>query len=278
MTALSTPSHDGIDVRVIVTNDENELAAIAQADVQAVIYRPPPPAWLQEIAEAVEAGRFRIARNILPDVRRDEIARWLEGDLPTGVVSDQARADLKDDIVALTDRLHSLTGAVRFMLRIFTEAPSTECSFHVDTVPPGAPAVGLLRVYNGAGTDYVDPTNLTSFADFYRYLGRHERLRRDRRTARQDGDAAALLRLEREIAAHGAARPFLRRPDENAVAPAGSIVAFRHIDVRHHWSDHFKARAWIHSSPMTGTPRLVVNLTSPQRPPRRRPARGGDSD
>ena len=48
--------------------------------------------------------------------------------------------------------------------------------------------------------------------------------------------------------------------------------------VRHHWSDHPNALGWIHSSPMTGTPRLVVNLTSPQRAPHRRQAKGGGTD
>jgi hypothetical protein len=161
------------------------------------------------------------------------------------------------------------------MLRIFTEAPSTECGFHIDTVPPGAPAVGLLRVYNGAGTDYIDPTNVTSISDFYHYLGRRDRLRRDHRAARKEHDASALLRLEREIAEHDAARPFVRRANESGVAPAGSIVAFRHMDGRHHWSDLAKPLAWIHSSPMTGRPRLVVNVTSPQRMPHRRQAKGG---
>ena len=62
------------------------------------------------------------------------------------------------------------------------------------------------------------------------------------------------------------------------VAPAGSIVAFKHVDVRYHWSVHPQVPAWIHSSPMTGTPRLVVNLTSPQRAPRHRQAEGGGTD
>jgi hypothetical protein len=268
MKAISALPLEGEEARVIVTDEENGLAAITRPDVQAVIYIPPKPAWLAEIADTVEAGRFRIHRVILPDATDGEIAEWLERNLPAGIVVGGARTGLQEDILALVGRLAALTGAGHFMLRIFTETPSTECGFHVDSVPPAAPAFGLLRVYNGAGTDYVDPANVTSMADFYRYLSRRERLARNRAAARKDGDGAALARLEREIAEYDEARPFLRCSNEIRVAPAGSIVAFKHIDIRHHWSDHPKALAWIHSSPVGGAPRLVVNVTAPRPRPR----------
>jgi hypothetical protein len=251
-----------------VTGDESGLGAITRPDVQAVIYVPPAPPWIAEIAEAVETGRFRIDRTILPNVACSEIDAWLERHLPAGVVAERTRTGLRCDILELAGRLAALAGARCLMLRIFTDSPSTECGFHVDSVPPAAAAFGLLRVYNGAGTEYVEPANVTSMADFYRYLSRRERLARDRAAVRRDNDAASLALLEREIAAHDAARPFLRRPNEIGLAPAGSIVAFKHIDIRYHWSDHAKAMAWIHSSPMAGTPRLVVNLTAPQPMPR----------
>jgi hypothetical protein len=63
-----------------------------------------------------------------------------------------------------------------------------------------------------------------------------------------------IMRLDREI-------DFLKRPCETLVAPAGSIVAFKHLDLSLHWSDHPKGLAWIHCSPMEGEPRLVVNIT-----------------
>jgi hypothetical protein len=256
---------------IVLTGDAQDLAAIVRPGIQAVIHIPPAsPAWLSEIGAAVEEGRLRLPRSVLPHATRDDIAAWLEQHVPVDTVAKPARYSLIQDVLGLTDRLAAIAGAGaavrprRFMLRIFTEAPTTQCGFHVDTVPPAAPAFGLLRVYNGAGTLYVEPANVTSMADFYRDLGRRERLARERGRGRRERDAAALERLEREIAAHDAARPFLRRPDEIAVAPAGSIVAFKHVDVRHYRTDHPKSMAWIHCSPMTGSTRLVVNLTVPQ--------------
>src|SRR5262245_18596071 len=117
----------------IVTTDEHGLAAITRPDVQAVIYVPPAVAWLAEIAEAVETRQILIDRVVLPNVSRGRIAEWLERQLPAGIVSEPARTNLRDDVLGLVDRLSILSGATRFMLRIFTEAPTTECGFHVDT-------------------------------------------------------------------------------------------------------------------------------------------------
>jgi Protein of unknown function (DUF1826) len=265
------------DDAIVVTGDAQDLAAIARPGIQAVIHIPPaPPAWLTEIGAAVEAGRLRLSRSVLPHATRDDIAAWLEHHVRGDAVAEPTRNALIQDILGLTDCLAAIAGAGaavgprRFMLRTFTEAPTTECGFHVDTVPPAAPAFGLLRVYNGAGTLYVEPANVISMADFYRDLGRRDALARERGRVRRERDPAALERLEREIAAHDAARRFLRRPDEIAVAPAGSIIAFKHVDVRYYRTDHPKSMAWIHCSPMTGSTRLVVNLTVPQ--PYRLPA------
>jgi len=273
---------EGDEAVVVVTHDARDLAKIARADVQAVILIPPtPPGWLAEVAAAVETGRLCLPRSVLPHATRDEISAWLDGNVRIGMVDEPARGCLIRDILELTDRLGALVSAGgalrarRFMLRIFTEVPTSECGFHVDSVPPAAPGFGLLRVYNGAGTLYAEPANVTSMADFYSDLGERDRLVKARIRARQARDAVTLKQLERDIAAHDAARPFLRRPDQIAEAPSGSIIAFKHIDVRRHRSDHAKAEAWLHCSPMAGATRLVVNLTVPQpahRPLAARPA------
>ena len=262
---------EGEEAVVVVTHDPLDLANIARADVQAVILIPStPPAWLAEVAAAVETGRLCLPRSVLPYATRDEIAAWLDGNVRVGMIDEPARGCLIRDILELTDRLGAMVSAGgalrarRFMLRIFTEVPTTECGFHVDSVPPAAPGFGLLRVYNGAGTLYAEPANVTSMADFYSDLGKRDRLIKERHRARQARDVATLEQLEHDIAAHDTARPFLRRPDQIAEAPSGSIVAFKHIDVRRHRSDHAKAEAWLHCSPMVGAARLVVNLTVPQ--------------
>lgn len=262
----------GLDRAVIVrTHDERDLGRIAEADVQAVIYEPRPlPPWLMDVAAAVESGAFTVPRTVLPHAAADEIAAWLAAHLPDDGIAPDVRDALFDDVVGLGARLREGVGVSRLMLRIFTAAPTTECGFHVDTVPPGVPSWGLLRVYNGAGTEFVEPNNVTSIAEFYRYLGRRERLERDRRAARGEADAAACDRLEREVAALDGARTFLKRPDDILVAPAGAIVAFTHLDAGLHWAPHPKAKAWIHCSPMEGAPRLVVNVTASERA-RRRP-------
>jgi Protein of unknown function (DUF1826) len=262
----------GSDRAVIVrTRDEGELARIVEPHVQAVIYEPQPlPSWLAMVATAVESRALVVPRTVLPQANADEIAAWLSEHLRDGAVAPDVRDALFDDVLALVTRLGRSTGATRFMLRIFTAAPTTECAFHVDTVPPGAPPWGLLRVYNGAGTGFVEPDNVTSMAAFYRYLGRRERLERERRAARADGDAAAFDRLEGEIARLDGACSFLEHPDEVFVAPAGAIVAFKHLPAGLHWTPHTSAKAWIHCSPMHGAARLVVNVTSPELA-RRRP-------
>lgn len=260
----ATKRHE--DAIIIRTSDERELSRITGAGVQAVIYTPRPlPSWLADLAAAVRTGALQIPRVLLPNVVRDEVDNWLEHVVPDGVLSREVRISLKHDVRILVDRLGGLTGASRFMVRLFTEAPTTECGFHVDSVPRGAPEWGLLRVYNGAGTEYVDPANLTSMADFYRYLGRRERLERERQLARRDGDETAFERLERAVGALDRERSFLIRAHEISVAPAGSIVAFKHIDISNHWSGLSDLSPWIHSSPMSGEPRLVVNVTAPER-------------
>jgi len=246
---------------IIRTREERELERITRPDVQAVIYSPPAlPAWFTALAAAVRNGSFRIPRTILSNASADELRNWLGAHLPTGGLDPEVHAALQQDIISLVDRLGVTTGAVRFMLRILTGTPNTECGFHVDTVPPRAPTWGLMRLYNGAGTAYVDPSNVISMDAVYRYLSRRERLARERVAARDDPTASA--HLERAIAQLDAERAFLKQPSDVHLAPAGSIVAFKHIDIRLHWSHHPTAMAWIHCSPMEGEPRLLVNVTA----------------
>lgn|SRR6266850_798409 len=256
---------------LVRTRDERDLGRIVETHVQAVIYQPqPPPPWLAGIAAAVESGTFVIPRTILPLATADDIAKWLARNICDDGLAADVRDELFGDILGLVAKLGDYAGASRFMLRIFTAEPTTECGFHVDTVPCGASPCGLLRVYNGAGTAFVEPDNVTSIPDFYRYLSRRERLERERRDARANGDTSVLDRVERDIVCLDAGHSFLRRPGEIYIAPPGSIVAFKHLDAGLHWTSHAKAKAWIHCSPMHGVPRLVVNVTSPE-PALRRP-------
>ena len=251
--------------RIVRTSEEWDLERIADPDVQAVIYTPSElPEWLPSLTAAVESEIFQISRATLYDVRRGGIGRWLEANLPSGVLGRDVRRALVEDILALPNRIAALTAVSRLQLRIFTGIPSTECGFHVDTVPPGASTLGLLRIYNGAGTEYVDPENVAGMREFYRYLSRRERLERDRVAARRSHDQDRLRCLDREIAGLDEERAFLTRRDEVHVVPAGSIVAFRHLDGGLHWSNHCKSQAWIHCSPMQGRPRLVVNIAAGQ--------------
>lgn len=270
---MSKPTASPLDrAFVLQTRDRHDLGRIAEDPVQAVIYEPDQlPAWMTELAQAVESGEFVVPRTVLPCVTAEELAAWLDHHLPAGCVRPSVRQALRDDVLGLTARLSAGTGAVRFMVRLFTAAPTADCGFHVDTVPPSAPAWGILRVYNGAGTDYVQPDNVTSIAEFYRYMSRRERLERDRNVARGRDDFVASRQVEREIAHLDEMRPFLNRPDEVLIAPAGAIVSFKHIEIGLYWTAHRRSKAWIHCSPMRGVPRLVVNVTSPE--PARRPAR-----
>jgi hypothetical protein len=254
------------EVSILHTQDDQDLYKIANPRIQAVIYRSPSlPTWFEELAAAVRAGQFQVARTVIPKANRNEIEDWLEKNLPTPASAPHLHNAVKADILALVDHVGVISGASRFMLRILTAAPTTDCGFHLDTVPPGANPWGLLRVYTGAGTDYVDPSNVTSTPDFYHYLSLRERLSRERALAHSNRDIEAWERLEREIEELDTKREFLHRSDEIHTAPAGSIVEFKHLDISLHWSNHAKSLAWIHCSPMAGEARFLVNI-SPDEP------------
>lgn len=262
---MKTTTRSGIlptDTAIILrTDNEGQLDRIRSPNVQAVIYEPAVlPEWCAELASAVECGAFRLPRTILDNVGYADIETWLESNLPHDAVSTAVRGALLNDILFLADWERRSTGAERFIFRALTGTPSRHCGFHVDTIPPGAAPWGMLRVYNGAGTDYVDPNNVTAMRDFYRYLGRRERLVRDWCDARNRSDAGVYDNLQQSIVALDEARAFLIRPQDVFTARAGCIVAFKHLDVRLHWSSHAKELAWIHCSPMDGPPRFLVNI------------------
>jgi hypothetical protein len=260
-------------VSVVRTTEAADLEQIRLPQVQAVVWMPAQlPAWCDVLAAAVQDGSFEVPRAIIDDATLTDVGGWLEARLPTGVVAPEVREALERDVLALVDRQRALTGASRFMVRALTAAPNQQCGYHVDTVAPGAPTCGLLRVYNGAGTAYVDPTNVVGMREVYHYMSRRERLVRQLADAEAGGDHDASGRLRLGIAELDEARAFLRDPGEVATAPAGSIVAFKHLDVRLHWSDHDPGMAWIHCSPMNGKRRLVVNVTA-RAPSARRVAR-----
>jgi hypothetical protein len=254
---------------ILRAEHERDLAQIVQPYVQAVIYTPDRlPDWFNELTASVINRSFEVQRTVLPNVTRFEIDEWLNSNLPHHVVSPEVRFALMRNILSLADRQAEITGASRFMFRILTDTPNRHCGFHVDTVPVGAPVFGLLLVYNGSGTEYVHPDNVTSMRSFYHHLSRRERLAREMVCAYNEGDAAAYYQLLREITDLDEHPDFLIHPDEIFTAPAGSIVAFKHINVNLHWSDHSKVRAWIHRSPMEGEARLLVNVTARENSPR----------
>jgi len=266
MSASATNPRLQGEGEILRTQDARDLGRIEDPTVQAVIYVPPVlPDWFSELAAEVEAGRFHVPRTILPKVSYEQIKKWLVYNFPVTGDTSNLREFVTEDILALVDRIAAISGASRFMLRTLTSIPNTECGFHVDTVPPAAVPWGLLRVYTGFGTAYVNPSNVTSMADFYRYLGRRERLGRERAQARRDEDLGRCNELDERIQQLDKRLTFLRRPDEIHVAPAGSIVQFKHLDVSLHWSSHSTSLAWIHCSPMSGGPRFLVNI-SPDEP------------
>lgn len=272
---------DTAHAAIVFTGDAAHLEEICCPGVQAVIFVPPQHyPWETELAAAVECGTFVIERCSLMVERSEALVSVLEDRLPQEGLSFETRLALIDDLAALADRLTAITSCRGLMLRLFTEAPTQHCGFHIDTVAPGRPPFGLLKVYNGRGTHYIDPADMTRMHDFYGYLGRRERFIRERLEALGAGLAAEAKRLCKALEALDAAPPFMRPNAPVRDVPTGATVAFRHLDASEHWSGHGRGRAWIHCSPMAGLTRLVANLTpldgaagQPHLPANRRPCR-----
>jgi hypothetical protein len=256
------PAIDQAHAAIVFADDAAQLAQVRRPGVQAVIFAPARRAcWEAELAATVECRTFVIERCSLMIEHSDALAHVLEHRLPQDGLQFETRLALVDDLAALADRLASIAGCRGLMVRLFTESPTEHCGFHVDTVAPGRPPIGLLKVYNGQGTHYIDPADVTRMHDFYGYLGRRERLVRECHRALDEGYLPDAERPRSELEALDAAPPFLRPFAQVKEVPAGATVAFRHLDVREHWSEHSRERPWIHCSPMAGVTRLVANFT-----------------
>jgi hypothetical protein len=252
----------GASGQIVLTDDGSAVMKMRSPGVLAVVVEPTArAAWEEELAGAVERGAFVIDRCTLTVDRSEELPYVLEQRLSHTGLSFETRLALIDDLANLADSLTRLSGCRGILLRLFTEAPSQYCGFHLDTVMPGCPPIGLLKVYNGQGTGYVNPPDVKSMSDFYDYVRLRERLGRELKTAITDENAYEAERLKRVIHALDQSLPFLKRGATVHEVRAGSTVAFRHLDIRDHWTEHDVDRAWIHCSPMAGVIRLVVNLT-----------------
>jgi hypothetical protein len=263
------PQSTAADAVILTTFESEDLRQAILPHVQAVICVPRHPSdWLTEVAEAVQLGGFRVERTERRGVTLAEIDAWIDTCLPWDALGGRAGIALRTDLhdtVALASRL---TGAEAFTFRALTDLPNARCGFHVDTVPPGAPTCGVLRVFCGATTDYVLPDNVTGVRDFYRFLAHRERLVRDASEAAGRGDTASASRARDQCAQLDTELQFLARPQEILTVPPGAVVCFKCIEVSQHWSDHPKASAWIHRSPMSGNRRFVLNVSAAG-PPKR---------
>jgi hypothetical protein len=111
--------------------------------------------WLDEIGEAVLTGRLSITRTVITSATADELIGWARS--AAVVLPNRVRTPLVEELRELSRVVCELGNVARLTLRAFTEPATRRCGFHVDTVPPQAPPVGVLRVYNGACTEYVEP-------------------------------------------------------------------------------------------------------------------------
>ncbi|MBS0446434.1 MAG: DUF1826 domain-containing protein [Proteobacteria bacterium] len=239
-----------------------DIAGLLDPGVRAVIVQPVTlPHWHDELRTAVESGRFVVERRQWQARRPEALVHLLEQDLPHDGLGFETRLALIDDLALLGDALARLADCRGLLLRLFTERPTRHCGFHVDTVGPDLPPVGLLRVYNGAATNFVRNADVADGVSFMRYFKRREALVRQHAASVEPATVDALCELD-------AAPDFIVRGRAVEQVPAGAIVAFRHIDVTRVNNADAVLQAWIHSSPMEGARRLVANL-SPLDGPRR---------
>lgn len=243
--------HDSVLVNVA----EYELgAALASPDVQAVCLQPLPSLeWQKELVEAVEKEIFYIARTELTGLTVNAVAAWLEYNLPRDKVSRETRDALISDILNHFYLLETITSSTVFRMRILTALPNRMCGFHVDTVQPGMPTWGMLRVYNGEGTYWVDPSQVKSMQAFYTWL--HARDLIVRRHNQLPATRDALLEQIDQFP------NFLYQSAEINYIPSGNTIILRQLDASYHWNNHSPELAWIHCSPMSGKSRLIVNVS-----------------
>jgi hypothetical protein len=232
-----------------------QLAEIRRPGMLAVIQRAAPAPWSAELASAIESGAFSFSRRSLIVPRPEALVHELEYLLPHEGVSFVTRLALIDDLAELADCLSFIAACSALMLRLFTEAPTNHCGFHVDTTPPSRQPFGLLKVYNGEGTRYVAAEDVADMKTFDAYVGRRERLVRNC--------------AHGELATLDDALPFVNGRSAVQEVPPGSTVAFRLLDVREYARPQLAVPAWIHCSPMAGVTRLVANFTPLDGPVRR---------
>lgn len=228
-------------------------ALLSQPGLMAVWVKRPREFWLDELEAAVEAGSFHIPRAELGGMSLEKTAQWLEKNLPRCSVSPRTRDALLSDILDHCHLLEWLTGARALRMRIFTAEPDHRCGFHVDTVRPGAPVWGILRVYNGTLTRWLAPGHVRSMADFYAWLHRRDRIVRE-----LSGDPKT---RDEQLAQMDEAPSFLTDDARIQDVPADVSAIFRHLNASAHWDAHGRGDAWVHCSPMSGRPRLVLNLS-----------------
>lgn len=247
---------------------QSSMPCIERGSLTAFIREPVRPAaivgpvmdepWRDELTAVVESGDLDINRiEFTGDV--DAIADLLDRHVPSGPISRGGRDAFLSDVLDLVQVAEEMSASRTMRLRILTEQPNRRCGFHVDTVPPGAPSWGLLRVYNGEGTRWVPPEAVRSMGSFYDWLHRRDRVVRDQAHDLDERDA--------HLAAVDEHLDFLTDRSAISVVPSGARVVLRHLPADQHWSDHPVGRAWIHCSPMSGRRRLVVNV-NPDRLPR----------
>jgi len=234
--------------------EERELPELLSREgLTAVWVRRERAPWLDELGAAVEAGSFHIPRAELDGMSLEKTTQWLEKNLPSDPVSSQTRDALLSDILSHCHLLEWVTGARALRMRIFTGKPDRRCGFHVDTVRPGASVWGMLRVYNGAVTRWLEPHHIRSMADFYIWLHRRDRVVRE---LAKDSEAR-----DKRVSEMDSAPSFLIPDASIQQVPADVTVVFRHLDASAHWDARGRGAAWMHCSPMAGRRRLVLNLS-----------------
>jgi hypothetical protein len=259
---IGGPVHD----RIISTPRADDLSFILLPDVQAVIASLKPEAWIEELSTAVSNGSFVVKRSILDGVSISGIALFLSEVLNASSLAPSVRTALYDDVLGLATTCADLTGATRFRFRFFTDIPNTRCSYHVDVVPSGSPTTALIRVYCGARTEYIEPSNVVSWEDFYAWEFRRKQQVQAVAEARARQDAAAEERAKSRLARLDAKPHFLIQPENVFTVPPHTLVACKFVDGKHLLDrTHVQARSargWIHRSPMAGVPRCVATVNA----------------
>jgi Protein of unknown function (DUF1826) len=266
---LPPPNQLGSDrEHVVVTSDWINLRQILEPDVLAVILTGSQrPAWIGELASVVRSSQFVVPRMILADATADEIADSLASRFFDSPLSSEAQQGLREDMESLVRRCSDLTGSKRFRFRFFTDKPNCRCSYHVDTVPPGVPTTALIRVYCGAPTEYVMPSNLTCWEDFYSYIFQRSQQAKAIAKAREVSDLASEMLAQARLNKLDERPLFLIRPDipPQTVSP-NALVACKFVDSHYLWGGAYlharSAHGWIHRSPMAGEPRFVASVNA----------------